>query len=46
MRSEREIVISLGLIGMDESQLAQICRRYNVRDLSIFGSAGAWNHAP
>ena len=32
-------MINLGLIDVDESQLAQICRRYCVRELSVFGSA-------
>src|SRR5579859_4351578 len=37
--SGREIVISLGIIDLDESQLVQICRRYGVRELFVFGSA-------
>jgi predicted nucleotidyltransferase len=32
-------VISLGLISVDENRLAQICRRYGVGELSVFGSA-------
>jgi predicted nucleotidyltransferase len=37
--SGRDIVISLGLISVDENRLAQICRRYGVGELSVFGSA-------
>jgi predicted nucleotidyltransferase len=43
---DREIVISLGLIGVDESQLARICRRYSVRELSVFGSAARGTMRP
>jgi predicted nucleotidyltransferase len=39
-------MISLGLIGVDESQLAQICRRYGVRELSVFGSAARGTMRP
>ena len=28
-----------GLVEVDESKLAEICQRYGVRELSVFGSA-------
>jgi hypothetical protein len=31
-------VIHLGVVEVDEAKLAEICRRYEVRELSIFGS--------
>jgi len=44
--SGRRIVINLGLIDVDESQLAQICRRYGVRELAVFGSAARGTMRP
>ena len=41
-----EIMISLGLIDVDESELAQICRRYRVQELSVFGSAARGTMRP
>ena len=32
-------MIQLGPVEIDESRLAEVCRRYEVRDLSVFGSA-------
>ena len=32
-------MIRLGRIEVDEGELADICRRYGVRELSVFGSA-------
>src|SRR6266436_9917922 len=32
-------MVRLGPIELDERKLAQICRRYCVRELSVFGSA-------
>ena len=32
-------MINLGPVGVDENKLAAICRRYGVRELSLFGSA-------
>jgi hypothetical protein len=31
--------MTLGTVQVDEAQLARICRRYRVRELSVFGSA-------
>ncbi|MBZ5677538.1 MAG: nucleotidyltransferase family protein [Acidobacteriia bacterium] len=31
--------MTLGTVQVDEAQLASICRRYGVRELSVFGSA-------
>jgi predicted nucleotidyltransferase len=32
-------MIQLGTVEIDEGRLAEVCRRYCVRDLSVFGSA-------
>ena len=32
-------MIRLGTVEVDELRLAEICRRYQVRELSLFGSA-------
>ena len=32
-------VLHLGTVEVDEAQLAELCRRYQVRELSLFGSA-------
>jgi hypothetical protein len=32
-------MIRLGPVEIDESRLAELCRRYGVRELSVFGSA-------
>ena len=39
-------MINLGLIDVDESRLAQICARYCVRELSVFGSAARGTMRP
>lgn len=32
-------MIRLGLVDVEEAKLAEICRRYQVRELAVFGSA-------
>lgn len=32
-------MLHLGNVAVDEAQLADVCRRYQVRELSLFGSA-------
>ena len=32
-------MIRLGTVDVEESRLAEICRRYQVRELAVFGSA-------
>jgi len=32
-------VIQLGTVDVEEARLAEICRRYQVRELAVFGSA-------
>jgi hypothetical protein len=32
-------VIRLGTVDVEEARLAEICRRYQVRELAVFGSA-------
>ena len=39
-------MVSLGLIELDEGKLAQICQRYGVRELSVFGSAAQGTMRP
>lgn len=39
-------MIRLGVIDVDESTIAQICRRYGVRELSVFGSAARGTMRP
>lgn len=39
-------MINVGPIGVDESRLAEICRRYGVRQLSVFGSAARGEARP
>jgi predicted nucleotidyltransferase len=31
--------IQLGIVQVDQANLAELCRRYHVRELSLFGSA-------
>ena len=31
--------IQLGIVKVDETKLADLCRQYHVRELSVFGSA-------
>ena len=38
--------IQLGDIEVDETQLADLCRRYQVRELSLFGSAARGEMRP
>ena len=38
--------IQLGLVEVDEAQLAELCRRYHVRELSVFGSAARGEMRP
>ena len=39
-------MIQVGPIELDESRLAEICRRYGVRELSVFGSAARGEDRP
>ena len=39
-------MINLGPVGLDENRLAEICRRYGVRELSLFGSAARGEARP
>ena len=39
-------MINVGPIGVDESRLGEICRRYGVRQLSVFGSAARGEARP
>jgi len=39
-------MIHVGPIELDESRLAAICRRYGVRELSVFGSAARGEARP
>lgn len=32
--------IQLGAVHVDETKLGELCQRYHVRELSVFGSAG------
>jgi predicted nucleotidyltransferase len=32
-------MIQLGTVAVEEAKLAEICRRYQVRELAVFGSA-------
>jgi predicted nucleotidyltransferase len=38
--------LHLGDIEVDEAQLAELCRRYHVRELSVFGSAARGEMRP
>ena len=38
--------LHLGDIEVDEAQLAELCRRYQVRELSVFGSAARGQMRP
>jgi len=38
--------MKLGLVELDESKLAQVCKRYGVRELSVFGSAARGTMRP
>jgi len=38
--------LHLGDIAVDEAQLAELCRRYQVRELSVFGSAARGEMRP
>jgi uncharacterized protein len=39
-------MIKLGLVEVEETKLAEICRRYHVRELSVFGSAARGEMRP
>ncbi|HKE27877.1 MAG TPA: nucleotidyltransferase family protein [Bryobacteraceae bacterium] len=39
-------VLHLGDIAVDKAQLAELCRRYQVRELSLFGSAARGEMRP
>jgi hypothetical protein len=39
-------MIQIGLIEIDQGKLAEICGRYQVRELSVFGSAAQGNMRP
>ena len=41
-----EPVMRLGLVEVDESRLAEVCRRHRVRELSVFGSAARGEMRP
>lgn len=38
--------IQLGSVQVDEAKLADLCRRYHVRELSVFGSAARGEMRP
>jgi predicted nucleotidyltransferase len=38
--------IQLGAMHLDETKLAELCRRYHVRELSLFGSAARGEMQP
>ncbi|MGC9968989.1 MAG: nucleotidyltransferase family protein [Bryobacteraceae bacterium] len=39
-------MIQFGLVAIDERKLAELCRRYLVRELSVFGSAARGEMRP
>jgi predicted nucleotidyltransferase len=39
-------MIRVGPIGVDEGKLAEICRRYGVRELAVFGSVARGEMRP
>ncbi|MGA2325477.1 MAG: nucleotidyltransferase family protein [Bryobacteraceae bacterium] len=39
-------MIQLGLVAIDDRKLADLCRRYGVRELSVFGSAARGEMRP
>jgi predicted nucleotidyltransferase len=39
-------MIRLGLVTVEESHLAELCRRYQVRELAVFGSAARGEMRP
>ena len=39
-------MILLGLVDVDETKLAELCRRYRVRELAVFGSAARGEMRP
>ena len=39
-------MIRLGLVDVDETKLAELCRRYQVRELAVFGSAARGEMRP
>ena len=39
-------MISVGVVDIDEAKLAGICRRYQVRELAVFGSAAKGEMRP
>jgi predicted nucleotidyltransferase len=41
-----EILIRLGTVPVKETELAEICRRYGVRELCVFGSAARGEARP
>ena len=38
--------LQLGIVEVDESKLADLCRKYHVRELSLFGSAARGEMRP
>ena len=38
--------IQLGIVQVDETKLADLCRQYHVRELSVFGSAARGEMRP
>ena len=39
-------MIRLGLVAVEENKLAELCRRYQVRELAVFGSAARGEMQP
>jgi len=39
-------MIRLGLVAVEEDKLADLCRRYQVRELAVFGSAARGEMRP
>jgi hypothetical protein len=39
-------MIRLGLVAVEENKLADLCRRYQVRELAVFGSAARGEMRP
>ena len=39
-------MIRLGIVDVDETRLAELCRRYFVRELAVFGSAARGEMRP
>jgi uncharacterized protein len=46
MRGTMSRTLQVGDLEVDEAQLADLCRRYQVRELSVFGSAARGETRP